>query len=283
MKTVTVITGGAGGIGLATAKLLGKDHHVVLGDVNRDRLDEAIAELQRMNITCDPVQCDVTDLSSADDLAARAMEKGKVVSLVHAAGISPLMGDAASVLKVNALGTVHVNEAFLKIAHEGFVCINVASMAGYFLPKFVIPKRAYTLSKTREEKFIKRMRSACSIVPRKHRSSMAYLLSKNFVIWLSKTSAHRFGEKGARILSISPGSIDTEMGQLEIRSGSVKILELATIKRLGTPKEVAELIAFSASEKATYMTGVDILCDGGVVAGFKPRKLLSFASGHPGT
>jgi NAD(P)-dependent dehydrogenase (short-subunit alcohol dehydrogenase family) len=229
-----------------------------------------------MNITCDSVLCDVTDRNSSDDLAARAMEKGKVVSLVHAAGISPLMGDGASILKVNALGTVHVNEAFLKIAREGFVCINVASMAGYFLPKLVIPKRSYTLSKTREEKFLKRMKSACSIVPRKHRASMAYLLSKNFVIWYSKTAAHRFGEKGARILSVSPGSIDTEMGQLEIKSGSVKILELATIKRLGTPEEVAELIAFSAGEKAGYLTGVDILCDGGVVAGFNPRKLLSF-------
>ena len=276
MKTVTVITGGAGGIGLATAKILGKDHHVVLGDVNPDRLDAAIAELQKRNITCDSVLCDVTDRNSAADLAARAAERGKVVSLVNAAGISPLMGDAASVLKVNALGTVHVNEAFLNIAQEGFVCINVASMAGYFLPRIVIPKRAFALSKTREERFLRRMRSACNIVPRKHRSSMAYLLSKNFVIWYSKTAAHRFGEKGARILSVSPGSIDTEMGQLEIESGSVKILELATIKRLGTAEEIAELIAFSAGEKASYLTGVDILCDGGVVAGFNFRKLLSF-------
>ena len=276
MRTVTVITGGAGGIGKATAKILGKDHYVILGDVSRDRLDAAIAELQKMKVACDSVLCDVTDRNSADELAARAREKGKVVSLVHAAGISPLMGDAASVLNVNALGTVHVNEAFLDIAREGFVCINVASMAGYFLPKLVIPKRSYALSKNREEKFIKRLRTACSIVPRKHRSSMAYLLSKNFVIWYSKSAAHRFGEKGARILSVSPGSIDTQMGQLEIRSGSVKILELATIKRLGTPEEVAEVIAFSASEKAGYLTGVDILCDGGVVAGFNPKKLLSF-------
>ena len=276
MKTVTVITGGAGGIGLATAKILGKDHHAILADVNPDKLDAAITELRKMNVTCDPVLCDVTDRNSAADLAARASKKGKVVSLVHAAGISPLMGDAASVLKVNALGTVHVNEAFLNIAQEGFVCINVASMAGYFLPGIVIPKRAYSLSRTREEKFLKRMRSACSIVPRRHRSSMAYLLSKNFVIWYSKTAAHRFGEKGARILSVSPGSIDTEMGQLEIKSGSVKILELAAMKRLGTPEEVAAVIAFSASEKASYLTGVDILCDGGVVAGFKPGKLLSF-------
>jgi NAD(P)-dependent dehydrogenase (short-subunit alcohol dehydrogenase family) len=276
MRTVTVITGGAGGIGRATAKILGKDHHVVLSDVNQGKLDEAIAELQKLNVTCNSVLCDVTDRNSVDDLVARAGEKGKVVSLVHAAGISPLMGDAASVLNVNAVGTVHVNEAFLDIAQKGFVCINVASMAGYFLPKLVIPNRSYALSKTHEEKFLKRMRSACSIVPRKHRSSMAYLLSKNFVIWYSKSAAHRFGEKGARILSVSPGSIDTEMGQLEIKSGSVKILELAAIKRLGTPEEVAEVIAFSASEKAGYLTGVDILCDGGVVAGFNPKKLLSF-------
>lgn len=113
MKTVTVITGGAGGIRLATAKILGKDHHVVLGDINRDKLDSAINELREMNVPCNAVLCDVRDRNSADDLAAASREKGKV-----------------------------------------------ASMAGYFLPKLVIPKRSYTLSGTREEKFLRRMRSA---------------------------------------------------------------------------------------------------------------------------
>lgn len=276
MRKVTVITGGAGGIGLATAKILGMNHYVVLCDVNQDKLDRAITELRELNIPCEPVCCDVTDPDSTKDLAAMASQKGMVNSLVHAAGISPLMGDSSSILKINILGTIHVNEAFLKIAEEGFACINVASMAGYFLPGFLIPKRSYKFSRTHEERLLRKMRAACRIVPRNHRARLAYLLSKNFVIRYSKTEAKRFGEKGARILSVSPGSIDTEMGQLEIENGSEKILRFAAIKRFGKPDEVAEVIAFSAGEKAGYLTGVDIVCDGGVTAGFKTKDLLSF-------
>ncbi len=278
METIAVVTGGAGGIGLATAKLLGKEHHVILSDIHQDKLQAAVTELRAMGLSCESVLCDVTDPKSVEDLAATAHRKGRVLALVHAAGVSPLMGDAASVLKINALGTILVNEAFLHRAEEGFACINVGSMAGYFLPHWVIPKRGYRFSRTDPDKFLRRLKFSCHMVPGKYRSKMAYLLSKNFVIWYSKMEAHRFGEKGARILSVSPGSIDTEMGQLEKESGSEQILDCAAIKRFGTPEEVAGLIAFSAGEQASYLTGVDIPCDGGVIAGFRTRDLFSFVT-----
>lgn len=100
---------------------------------------------------------------------------------------------------------------------------------------------------------------------------MAYSISKAFVVWLSRTEAGAFGAKEARILSISPGSFDTEMGRLEEKSGSAAMLESAALKRFGKPDEIAELIAFCASRKAGYLTGIDILCDGGVIAGRRNR------------
>jgi NAD(P)-dependent dehydrogenase (short-subunit alcohol dehydrogenase family) len=278
MKTIAVVTGGAGGIGLATAKLLGKEHHVVLCDVNPDKLHKAVNELRELDLSCESFICDVTDRDSVERLAGTAHRKGRVLALVHAAGVSPLMGDAAFVLRINALGTVLVNEAFLHRAEEGFASINVGSMAGYFLPRFLIPKRGYRFSRTDPDKLLRRLRSACRMVPGKYRSEMAYLISKNFVIWYSRTEAQRFGEKGARILSVSPGSIDTEIGQLEKESGSEQILKYAAIKRFGTPDEVAGVIAFSADKQAAYLTGVDIPCDGGVIAGFRTRDLLSFTA-----
>jgi NAD(P)-dependent dehydrogenase (short-subunit alcohol dehydrogenase family) len=86
--------------------------------------------------------------------------------------------------------------------------------------------------------------------------------------------AAALGAKGARIVSVSPGSIDTEMGRLEESNGGGALLKLAAIKRLGTVQEIADVLAFCASEGASYLTGVDILCDGGTIAGVGWKDLL---------
>ena len=99
-----------------------------------------------------------------------------------------------------------------------------------------------------------------------HRKGMAYSISKHFVMWYCKKMAAKFGEKAARIVSVSPGSFDTDMGRLEEKSGSAEMLKTAALKRFGKTEEIAELLAFCVSDKAGYLTGTDILCDGGVMA-----------------
>jgi NAD(P)-dependent dehydrogenase (short-subunit alcohol dehydrogenase family) len=270
MKKVTIITGGAGGMGLATAKILGKDHHVVICDVNQARLEKAISELSQLGISCDSAVCDITDPTSVDALLRQAAAIGKVVSVVHTAGISPQMADPATILKVNALGTVNITNACYEIASEGFALVNVASMAGHMFPALLLPTRAYPLALTDTEAFLKKAQVVSRLMPKKlYRTGMAYGISKNFVMWFSKKSAARFGAKGARVVSVSPGTFDTEMGRLEEKSGSAEMLKTAALKRFGRPEEIAEMLAFCASEKAGYLTGTDILCDGGVVAGRK--------------
>jgi NAD(P)-dependent dehydrogenase (short-subunit alcohol dehydrogenase family) len=109
------------------------------------------------------------------------------------------------------------------------------------------------------------------------KSTTAYSLSKAFVIWYSRQTAARFGANGARILSVSPGSFDTAMGRLEKKSGSERLIAYAALKRFGTPDEMAELLAFCASGKPGYLTGVDILCDGGTEAGLTLKSMLALA------
>jgi NAD(P)-dependent dehydrogenase (short-subunit alcohol dehydrogenase family) len=91
--------------------------------------------------------------------------------------------------------------------------------------------------------------------------------------------AAAFGARGARILSVSPGSFDTAMGRLEENSGAGKLTQYAALKRFGKPEEVAELLAFCASGKPGYLTGVDILCDGGTKAGLNLKGMISMARG----
>lgn len=267
MKKITVITGGAGGMGLATAKIMGRDHHVVLSDVNRQRLESACAELEQLGIGCNSIACDITDRNSVDALAKMASGMGMVASVIHTAGISPQMAGPETILKVNALGTINITEAFYAVAAEGFAMVNVASMAAYLLPAFLIPRRIYPYALTDPETFLKKTAFRCRLMPKElYRNGMAYSISKNFVMWYCKISAAKFGQKGARILSVSPGTFDTEMGRLEEKSGSLELLKKAALRRAGRPEEIAELLAFCAGDKASYITGVDILCDGGVVA-----------------
>src|SRR6185312_7420642 len=254
MNRVSVITGGAGGMGLATAKIVGRDHTVVLCDVRQDRLTTAATTLQDL---------------------------GTVVSVIHTAGVSPSMGPADYVMRTNAVGTVNVDEEFYALAGEGAVIVNVASMAAHMLPAEIIPTSHFPLALDDgpdPNAFMDAMMAACDIAPEEARPGLAYALSKSFVKWYSQSQAERFSARGLRIVSVSPGSIDTEMGRLEEAAGAGAMVADAEVPRWGKPEEMAELLAFCASDKAGYLTGTDILNDGGVIASMTERARAAAAS-----
>jgi NAD(P)-dependent dehydrogenase (short-subunit alcohol dehydrogenase family) len=275
MSRVSVITGGAGGMGVATAKIVGRDHTVVLCDVRQDRLDAAAATLTDLGITPVVVNCDVTDRQAVTRLFETASGLGTVASAIHTAGVSPSMGDADYVMRTNALGTLRVNEVFFRTAGEGSAIVNVASMAAHMLPEEIIPTGQFPLALQDEDSFMKDMLSACDIVPEEARSGIAYAVSKSFVRWYSTSQAERFNGRGLRIVSVSPGSIDTEMGRLEEQAGAGAMVADAAVPRWGKPEEMAELFAFCVSDKAGYLTGTDILNDGGVIASMRERARMA--------
>jgi len=114
---VSVITGGAGGMGLATARIVGREQPVVLCDVRQDRLDAVGAELDGLDVRL--INCDVTDRPAVVELFKTAGAIGPVTSVIHTAGVSPSMGDAAYIMRTNAIGTLNVNEVFCAVAPEG--------------------------------------------------------------------------------------------------------------------------------------------------------------------
>ena len=136
------------------------------------------------------------------------------------------------------------------------------------------PKRRYKRSLSDVDRFFADLLAVCNLMPPAMRPQLAYVLSKNFVIWYSKTNAKRFGRKGAQVVSVSPGSFETPMGRLEADSGARALTELGALKRFGSPAEIAELLAFCASDKPGYLTGTDIICDGGVMAAMTPIDML---------
>lgn len=274
-----MITGGGGGMGVATAKIVGRDHTLVLCDVSQDRLDIAAATLSDSGMVPAIVHCDVTDRQAVSRLFDSAAGLGTVVSVIHTAGVSPSMGNADYVMRTNALGTVNVNEVFYGAAGEGAAIVNVASMAAHLLPEDMIPTQQFPMALQDENRFMSDMMSVCAIVPEEVRSGIAYAVSKSFVRWYSTSQAERFSSRRLRIVSVSPGSIDTEMGRLEEKAGAGAMVTDAAVPRWGKPEEMAELLAFCASDKAGYLTGTDILNDGGVVASMKERARLAAQNG----
>ena len=267
MGDVCVVTGGGSGLGRATAAVMAeRDYEVIVSGRSAAKLDAAVTELRAAGGRADQFVGDVSDRDSMRSLARFAADRGRVTAVIHAAGMSPSMGDPRTILAVNALGTVHVNDAFFDVMDGTGCVIDTSSMLAYLAPGIVMPTSAYSLSRTDPERFLRRMMARVNLFPRSLRPGVAYGISKHFVIWFARTYAARFGAKGVRVLSITPGTFETPMGELEADQ-TADYLDRNAIKRPGRPEEIAELYAAVADERMGYLTGTDILCDGGCVGG----------------
>jgi NAD(P)-dependent dehydrogenase (short-subunit alcohol dehydrogenase family) len=276
MKKVCVITGGSSGMGFATAKLLGKEQNVIIAGRDITKLYKAVSELRIIGIKAESIVTNVGDRDTVDALAERAIQLGRIASVINCAGMSPHMGEALEIMKTNALGTINVNEAFYSVMEAGSCLIDVSSTAAYLTPKFILPESLYKYSRIDKNLFMRKMMARVNILPKNMRSGMAYTFSKHFINWYSKTDTAKFALKGIRILSVSPGNFDTPMGQLEHKQVE-KFQKYCALKRLGHADEIANLFAFLVSDKLGYLTGTDIICDGGLVAsGINPVKVAYF-------
>ncbi len=265
-KKVCVITGGGSGMGLATARRMSKKgYRVILTGRTAGKLEHAVAELQKIGGDVDAVTCDVSDYESVEKLALYAQTRGKVMVVIHAAGMSPHMGTPEEIMRTNALGTIYINNAFYNRIEAGGCLIDTSSISAYMTPSFAIPKRLFRYGQTDPDLFYKKMMRIVNLFPKSVRTGVAYAFSKSFVIWMAQKDAARFGQKGVRVLSITPGNFDTPMGDAE-KEEALTYLQSNAIKRLGDPDEIAALFEMVSDESVGFLTGTDILCDGGCIA-----------------
>ena len=265
MKNICVITGGGSGMGLETARIMASTHYIIICGRTVQKLESAVKVLREEGIACEAFPCDVADRNSVERLAQHAKEAGRVQTLIHAAGMSPHMGDAEAILSTNAVGTIHMNTAFYKIMGEGSCILDVSSMSAYLTPSFIMPRKLYKYSMEDPSVFLHKMMRRIRIFPAAARAGVAYGISKHFVIWYSKQCALKYGEKGIRVVCVSPGNFETPMGKLEQEEAD-KFTNHAAIKRFGKPEEIAFLFSSIVDERNSYLTGLDIICDGGLVA-----------------
>ena len=275
MAKVCVITGGGSGMGLEAAKFMPKDKIIVLSGRTEAKLKKAVAELSALGFEAYAKTCDTSKRESVKALVSYAVSLGEVKTVINSAGLSPAMADPETIVRVNALGTVYMNEEFSKVMKKGSVIVDVASNSAYVLPKFLINKKVYALADQDEEEFVAKIVKKAKLAKGDYqRSGFAYALSKNFVVWYAKKCAFDYGPKGIRVVSLSPGLIATDMGNLEAKDGGM-LIGFSTEERMGKPEELGYALATVADERNGYLAGVDVLCDGGSTNGmqeFKKKK-----------
>ena len=268
MKNVCVITGGGSGMGLAAAKSMPLDKIIVVTGRTLSKLENAVKELEALGYEAYAKACDTSVREQVKELAEYAAGLGNITNVIHSAGLSPAMADPETIVRVNALGTVYINEEFSKLMNPGSVILDIASNSAYMIPNFLAKKKVFALADRDEAKFLKKILSLPNKLKGYNASGLAYGLSKKFVVWYAAKSAYALGEKGIRVCSLSPGLVATDMGNLEAESGSM-LLDTAAEHRMGKPEELGYAIATVADERNGYLAGVDVLVDGGSVNGKK--------------
>lgn len=261
-QSVSVVTGAAGGMGSACARAIARPGEaLVLADMT-ERVADVAAELADTGAPTHPIVCDVSDRASVARLAELVASVGSPRAIVHAAGTSPSMGDWASMFRVNLVGTALVVEALRGLATKGTAAVCFSSNAAHIAQPDTSCERL--VSRPLAPDLFAEIESDFEAL---QDSANAYAWAKRGVILLVNREAAAWGRRGARIVSVSPGLIDTAMGHLELANqpGVPVLLSQTPAGRMGTPEDVAAVVTFLVSDAAGYVTGTDVLVDGGAV------------------
>ena len=256
---LAVVTGAAGGMGSAVAaRLCAQGWRLLLCDIEAGRLEETARPLQRAGRHVEFLAGDLADPAYPARLL-EALRDRQVAALIHTAGLSPTMGDAARILAVNYDATARLVEAVRPRMAEGGCAVLIASSSAYLLSS---PEMDLALSE------LKGGDDSASLLKLAPRPELAYPLSKRAIIRLVAREATAFDERKARIVSISPGLIDTQMSRAEQAASPQMNAMLAKtpLGRFGIADEIASVAVFLCSPGASYVSGCDIRVDGGMLA-----------------
>lgn len=255
MAATDVVIGAASGMGEATARRLAeRGNRLVVADLDLAGVEGLAAEL---GDGAEAHRCDLTD---AGGIAALADACGEVGSVVLTAGISPTMAPGRTVLAVDLVGPALVLDAFLPRVGPGSAVVVLASMAGHLVPPD--PAVDAVLDAPLADTLLDDLAAAGVDVDE---PGTAYGYAKRGLIRLARHRAPAFGQRGARLVSLSPGIVDTPMGRQEDEAQPLMADMVAgsPLGRMVEADEVAAVIEFLVSGAASAVTGVDVLVDGG--------------------
>jgi NAD(P)-dependent dehydrogenase (short-subunit alcohol dehydrogenase family) len=273
-KNVVVVIG-AGSIGQAIARRVSVGKHVMLADLREENAAAAAEVLSNAGFEVSTATVDVSSRESIRKLVDAAKALGEVIGVIHAAGVSPSQAPPATVLAVDLYGTAVVLEEFGKVIARGGAGVVIASQSGHRLGALTAEQDRLLATTPPDE-----LLSLPMLQPDKVKDSLhAYQLAKRGNSVRVMAEAVRWGKRGARVNTISPGIIMTPLAKDELNgprgAGYRRMIELCPVGRAGTPDEVGNVGALLMGTDGTFITGSDFLMDGGVTASYWFGELAS--------
>lgn len=271
-RKTLLITGAAGGMGQACARLLGATHDLILTGRSARTLEPFAERLRIEGYNIKQVRAgDLADVALQQALAAD-LGTGGPFALIHTAGVSTSLGDWKTILRVNLVTTVSFLDRIEPALQPGSVGILISSTAAYL--RTPTPDLQAILDAAGDPDFIERVTPLIEQLASTSPAGIdgvSYAYSKQAVLRMVEQRAARWGKAGARILSISPGLVMTPMGQREIGNtpGAAKTFAAPPVGRAGRPIDIALAAQFLASENASFITGCDLRMDGGWLPGIR--------------
>jgi NAD(P)-dependent dehydrogenase (short-subunit alcohol dehydrogenase family) len=267
---VVVVTG-AGGMGTAVARRLGSGRTLLLADAFPEHLDRAVAALRAEGYDARGQVTDIAAQAEVAELAATAASLGRLTAVVHTAGVSAATSTVDKIMRVDLAGTAYLIDAFEPLTDHGTAVVCVASMAGHYAQLGTDDEQALATTPAAD------LLDLAVITGFTGDPVHAYILAKRANQVRVQAAALAYNRRGARINTISPGVISTAMARAEQESSSgahmTAMLEACGAGRTGTPAEVAEAAAFLTGPHSLYITGTDLLIDGGQAAWLRRHRL----------
>ncbi len=259
---------GAGQIGMAIARRVGYDKRIVVGDRSMANAEAAARILREAGFDCQATEADLSSRDSILSLIDTARSQGEISMLINAAGVSPSQAPVETILRVDLYGTAVLLEEVGRVIKRGGTGVTISSQSGHRMPALT-PEQDYALAMTPAEELLHlEMLQVANIRDTLH----AYQMAKRCNVKRVMAEAVKWGERGARINSISPGIIVTPLALDEFNGPRGDFYKNMFAKcpagRPGTADEVATVAELLLSDRGAFITGSDILIDGGATASF---------------
>lgn len=267
MSDVVVVIG-PGLIGQAIARRVASGRHLVLADVDLAHAERVAESFRDAGFDAEATQTDISSRDSVAELVARCAAAGDVTHVIHAAGVSASQATPEQVLHVDLYGTALLLELFGEVIAPGGAGVVISSQSGHRMPALSIEEDQQLATTPTDNLLALPMLAPERVADGLH----AYQLSKRANALRVRAEAVRWGERGARINAISPGIVMTPLARDEFDgprgAGYRRMVELSPVGRAGTPEEIASLAELLLGPAGSFITGSDLLADGGATASF---------------
>ncbi len=268
MKKNVMIWTGAGQIGMAIARRMGYGMKIVVGDKKLENAQTIAEIMNAAGFDVVPVEMDLSNRASIQNLIVEAQTYGEITMMVNAAGVSPSQAPIEAILNVDLYGTAVLLEEVGKVIAPGGVGVTISSQSGHRMPALT-PEEDEQLACTPSEKLLAlELLRPENITDTLH----AYQLAKRCNEKRVMAESVKWGARGARINSISPGIIVTPLAIDEFNGPRGDFYKNMFAKcpagRPGTADEVANVAELLMSDRGAFITGADFLIDGGATASY---------------